>query len=131
MPTVCQINTTLNSGSTGRIAEDIGITAMQNGWQSYIAYGKISSGSQSHAIHIGNEWDMKFHALATRIFDNHGFASVHATRRFINELDEINPDIIHLHNIHGYYLNVEVLFGYIKKKGIQGLCVMCLQELDL
>lgn len=116
MPTICQINTTLNLGSTGRIAEDIGITVMQNGWQSYIAYGKTSGTSQSNTIHIGNEWDMKFHALATRLFDNHGFASVHATHKFINELDAINPDIIHLHNIHGYYLNAEVLFEYIKKK---------------
>ena len=79
MPTICQINTTLNSGSTGRIAEDIGIAVMQNRWQSYIAYGKISGTSQSNAIHIGNEWDMKFHALVTRLFDNHGFASVSYT----------------------------------------------------
>lgn len=118
MPIICQINTTLNSGSTGRIAEDIGIAAIQNGWQSYIAYGKTSGTSQSHAIRIGDDWNMKFHALATRLFDNHGFASVYATRRFISELDAINPDIIHLHNIHGYYLNAEVLFKYIKKKGI-------------
>ena len=66
MPIICQINTTLNSGSTGRIAEDIGTAAIQNGWQSYIAYGKTSGTSQSHAIRIGDDWNMKFHALATR-----------------------------------------------------------------
>lgn len=118
MATVCQVNTTLNSGSTGRIAEGIGLSAIENGWRSYIAYGKVSGKSMSYAVRIGNDWDLKFHALATRLFDYHGFASAHATRVFIQKLDGITPDVIHLHNIHGYYLNVEILFEFIKKRNI-------------
>lgn len=112
-----QINTTLNSGSTGRIAEEIGKLVMQQGDRSYIAFGKGKRPSISKTIGIGNRWNFWFHAFKTRLFDLHGFGSTKATRGFVEKVKEINPDIIHLHNIHGYYLNVEVLFNYLKKSG--------------
>lgn len=115
MPTLFQINTTVNTGSTGRIAEEIGEIVLNDGWSSYIAYGKAARESRSHVVRIGNEWDMKMHALTTRLFDNHGFASTRSTRSFINELDKIRPDIVQLHNLHGYYLNIEILFEYLKR----------------
>lgn len=115
MPTLLQINTTANSGSTGRIAEEIGIIAISQGWNSYIAYGRGKPQSQSHLIRIGNDWDMYNHIFQSRLFDNHGLASKNATKRFIQQLEEIRPDIIHLHNIHGYYLNYEILFQYLSQ----------------
>lgn len=115
---LCQINVTINSGSTGRIAEEIGQSVINAGWESYIAYGRKSRISTSQLIRIGDEWSIRYHALSTRLFDNHGFASVKATNQFIKDIDRIHPDIIHLHNIHGYYLNVEILFNYLKKKAI-------------
>ncbi len=110
-----QINTTVNSGSTGRIAEEIGLLAMQAGHQSFIAAANTSRPSHSLAIKIGTEWDRKLHGLKTRLFDRHGFGSANATKQFINEIREVNPDVIHLHNIHGYYLNIELLFNYLKE----------------
>lgn len=56
------------------------------------------------------------HVAKTRIFDKHGFGSKNATNEFIQKVNEFNPDIIHLHNIHGYYLNIEILFQYLKQK---------------
>ena len=99
-----QINVTANSGSTGRIAEDIGLLAMNNGWESYIAYGRTNNKSKNKVIRIGNDFDIKLHGLLTRVFDNHsfGYSSKKATKEFIKEIDKIQPDIIHLHNIHGY-----------------------------
>ena len=47
--------------------------------------------------------------LKTRLFDKHGFGSKNATKEFINKVEELNPDIIHLHNIHGYYINIEII----------------------
>lgn len=115
MPTLLQINTTVNTGSTGRIAEEIGKIAISQGWDSYIAYGRGKPQSQSHLIRIGNDWDMYNHILQSRLFDNHGLASKYATKRFIQQIEEIKPDIIHLHNIHGYYLNYEILFRYLSQ----------------
>jgi len=109
-----QINTTVNSGSTGKIAEAIGQLAISHGWESYIAYGRGKPQSESHLIRIGDDWDMRWHGIETRLLDNHGLASRRVTRHFINQIEEINPDIIHLHNIHGYYLNYPLLFDYLK-----------------
>ena len=75
MPTLLQINVTANSGSTGRIAEDLGKIAINNGWESWIAYGRGNPTSQSNLIRIGNDWDMRIHGLQSRLFDNHGLAS--------------------------------------------------------
>jgi len=108
-----QINTVINSGSTGRIAEEIGILALSNGWESYIAYGRNERPSKSTLIKIGSQIDTIIHGLQTRIFDRHGLGSQSATKAFVKRIKEINPDIIHLHNIHGYYLNIEILFDFL------------------
>lgn len=111
-----QINTVVNSGSHGRIAEELGLLAMENGWASYIAYGRNTRPSKSELIKIGNNRDIYLHGLQTRLFDRHGLGSRSATRELIRQMDEIDPSIIHLHNIHGYYLNIEVLFNYLASK---------------
>jgi putative colanic acid biosynthesis glycosyltransferase len=112
---ILQINSVVNSGSTGRIAEEIGQTAMAAGWKSYIAYGRNDRPSQSELIKIGNDWDIKMHGLQTRLFDKHGLGSRSATIELIGKIKEISPDIIHLHNIHGYYINIEILIQYLKE----------------
>lgn len=115
---ILQLNTTVNTGSTGRIAEEIGRTSINNGMESYIAYGRIARDSQSTLIRIGDDWDVKCHVLATRLWDGHGFSSTRVTKKLIAELERINPDIIHFHNLHGYYLNVEILFRYLSQTKI-------------
>lgn len=101
-----------NIGSTGRIAESVGNLAIREGWQSYIAYGRFPRPSNSNLIKIGNNLDILWHGFLTRIFDRHGFGSKKATKRFIKEIEKINPDIIHLHHLHGYYINIEILFDF-------------------
>lgn len=113
MPIILQINSTANWGSTGKIAEQIGELAIRKGWQSYIAYGRNANRSKSKLIRIGSKIGMFFHLIESRLFDNHGLASRIATQRFVKEIKRINPDIIHLHNIHGYYLNYKILFNYL------------------
>ena len=105
-----QINLSANVGSHGRIAEDIGRMAISEGWHSVIAYGRAAATSQSELVRIGNKIDIYEHLIETRLFDNHGLASRSTTKRFIEKVKEIKPDIIHLHNIHGYYLNYRILF---------------------
>lgn len=112
------VNTSCNTGSTGRIAEEIGQTAIADGYECYFAYSIAGRESKCQTIQIGNSLDFKIHALSTRLFDNHGFCSTSATKALIKKIEEIKPDVINLHNIHGYYLNVEVLFDYISKANI-------------
>lgn len=113
MPKLLQINTSANWGSTGRIAEQIGLLAIAHGWESYIAYGRSANPSRSILIKIGSKLGVLWHVVESRIFDNHGLASRHATHQLIKKIKEIQPDIIHLHNIHGYYLNYKILFEYL------------------
>jgi glycosyltransferase involved in cell wall biosynthesis len=112
---ILQLNSVVNTGSTGRIAEEIGQTAIATGWNSYIAYGRNQRPSQSELIKIGSDWDIKMHGLQTRLFDRHGLASKAATKVFVEKVKRIKPDIIHLHNIHGYYINIEILFDCLKE----------------
>ncbi len=115
---VLQINTTVNTGSTGRIAEDIGRVLISKGHESYIAYGRAEQPSLSETFRIGNQLSVLWHVLITRLFDKHGFASRNATRKLVKWIRHINPDIIHLHCIHGYYIDVKVLFSFIEESQI-------------
>lgn len=114
MPTLLQINSALNRGSTGRIAEQIGILAKEQGWNVYIAHGARYMGKSAlQTIQVVTEKEEKLHALKSMAFDAHGLGSKKATEKLVERIKEINPDTIHLHNIHGYYLNYKVLFEYL------------------
>ena len=110
-----QINTTLISSATGNIAYQIGQLSVANGDESYIAFsGRYPENKKIiNSIRVGSIFDFYWHALITRVFDRHGFGSIRATKKLIKKIDVIKPDIIHIHNIHGYYLNIEVLFSYL------------------
>ncbi|MDY2630718.1 glycosyltransferase [Clostridium sp.] len=112
---VLQINTVCGSGSIGRIAVDLLKTLEENGHESIIAYGRGNCAEKVKTIKIGSDIDNYIHVAKTRIFDKQGFASKNSTKELIKKINEYNPDIIHLHNIHGYYLNIEILFDYLKK----------------
>jgi len=110
---ILQINSVANIGSTGRITEGIGKAIIKNGDVSYVAYGRSAAPSDSILIKIGASLDQVMHGVKTRIFDVHGFGSKRATIEFLQKIYIIKPDIIHLHNIHGYYINIEILFDYL------------------
>jgi glycosyltransferase involved in cell wall biosynthesis len=114
---VLHINTALVTDAPGRIAEEIGKVLISNGHESYIGYGRYTRAIVSKPIKIGSSPDQILHVLKTRLFDTHGFGSTNATEKFIDDIRRIDPDIIHLHNLHGYFLNVEVLFRYLKTAG--------------
>lgn len=108
-----QINVAANWGSHGRIAEEIGLEAMAQGWESYIAYGRYANPSKSHIVKIGDLFDHCLHGAQSLLLDRHGLASCGPTKKLIKEIEQIKPDLIHLHNIHGFYLNYPILFRYL------------------
>ena len=119
MPTLLQIDSCLGVGSTGRITESIGALAMERGWDCYIAHGSRYAGStKMHSIPVVTKLGEYRHALRSLLFDAHGLGSVCETKRLIRKIEQIKPDIIHLHCVHGYYLNYKVLFEYLNSTDI-------------
>lgn len=112
------VNSVCGASSTGRIVTDLYDAASKEGIQCKIAYGEhrhpnITEGYDT--IKIGSSLDNYLHAIGTRITDKHGLYSKEATKDFLKQVDKWAPDVIHLHNLHGYYLNYEMLFDYLKK----------------
>lgn len=116
---VLQINSVCGYGSTGKICTDIYDLLAEKGHDCCIAYGRNTAPKGYKTIKIGNKLDNYFHVFLTRFFDLHGFGSKRATKKLIQKIKEYDPDIIHLHNIHGYYLNIEILFKYLKESNKQ------------
>lgn len=120
---IVQINPVLRtSTSTGRIMQEIGALAENKGWRNWCAYGKGRDGIRpcsTEIIPVGDKWSTAFHGLLTRSLDRHGLGSRSATRAFVEKLREISPDIIHIHNIHGYFLNYPIFFDYLKNSNVK------------
>lgn len=107
------INTVYGRGSTGRIVADLGKMLEENGHEFKAAYGRGDNSNDPHCYRIGNNLDMYIHAGLSRITDRAGFYSKRATRKLVEFIRGYEPDIIHLHNVHGYYLNIEILFKFL------------------
>ena len=113
------INAVCGTGSTGKICAELAEKFEKEGNEVKIAYGRdgfVPEKYQKYAVRIGNDTDVKLHALKTRITDKHGLYSKKATKQFLKWAEEYSPDILWLHNIHGYYINYEMLFSWIKSR---------------
>lgn len=115
---VVQINTFPNK-ATGSIMFSIHNRLVKEGIDSYVVWGRGGKMPVSdHEMSIKSDWETKVHGAMSRMFDNTGHYSVGATKRLLERLEYVMPDIIHLHNIHGYYINIDMLFQWIKYRNI-------------
>lgn len=115
---ILQINSVCGYGSTGKIVVDLYRMLEKEGHDCLIAYGRGGAPSDIKTIKIGSKSDFYCHALTTRFLDRHGFASQGATKRLIEAVKTYRPDVIHLHNLHGYYLNIKILFDFLAQTDI-------------
>jgi len=118
---VLVINSVYGIGSTGRIARAVAENDTSPNDEIRYAYGRadyVPKAMRVEAYKIGNSFGNKIHALFTRFFDMHGtgLCSYCATKRFLRLADKYNPDLLWIHNLHGYYLNFELLFKWIKTR---------------
>lgn len=115
------INEECGTGSTGRICTDIAAALEERGHTAEIAYGRnaniMPAQFQRYAVRVGTDTDLKLHGVKARLLDGAGFGSRVPTKKFIKWVQEYDPDVIHLHNLHGYYINVEILFEYLRTCG--------------
>ena len=111
---IVQINSSLN-GSTGMIARDISDYLDFKSIDNLLFYTQGTS-SISKYINYSSKEEIKLNALKSRILGNYGFNSNKATKKLINYLEEYNPDVVHIHNIHGHDVNLETLVNYLNKK---------------
>jgi len=122
MYTLLQINTALGRGSVGALVARIGAAASAEGWRSVVAHGRryvAPAVSAVESVVIGSRADEMVHLAASRLLDRHGLASRRATRRLVELIRrDIRPDVVHLHNLHGYYLNYPELFGCLAEADV-------------
>ena len=116
---VLLINSVCGIRSTGRICTDIAQELERQGHTVRIAYGRVEQVPQwaeKYAVPIGGAVSVALHGARTRLLDDHGFGSVAATRRFLRWAEEYDPELLWLHNLHGYYINIRLLFDWIRSR---------------
>lgn len=109
---VLQINTVSGLGSTGRIVTDLAIALCGQGDECYVAFGQRHS-TYANSFKIGTKIENHLHNLGSRLFDKQGFFTVSGTNKLIDYIKNNKPDVIHLHNLHGNYLNLNILFKFL------------------
>ena len=120
---VLQINAVYGFKSTGVIVKDIADTLEKAGGEGYFAYQSTCEPIKN-GYKVGGKLGWKWHALHARIFGKQGYASKLATRKFLKWIDEIKPDIVHFHNLHSNYINLNMLCDYLAKKEIPTIITM-------
>ena len=110
-----QINSFYN-GSTGDIMRGLHRELTEQGEDSYVFWGRGHATINDHEQCCATKTEVYLHGAMTRLTDRVGFYSKGDTRRLLAKLDAIDPDVVHLHNIHGYYVNIEMLFHWLAKR---------------
>ena len=115
---IVEINSVYKSGSTGRIAADISETVKKHGDECIVCYG-YGKKTCNENYRFALTFERFFDCVLTRLFDKHGESCYFSTIKLISFLKAFKPDIVHLHNIHGYYVNYRMLFKYLTKSQIK------------
>lgn len=111
---VLQINSFFSVGGPPRIVNGIYDTLIEKGYQCKIAAAREKQYIPQDSIMIGSSYDAYINALKVRLLDDEGLSARRPTQKLIKDIENYNPDIVHLHNLHGYYINIGVLFDYLK-----------------
>ena len=115
---ILQINSHYNQGGAARIVACIHRQLLADGVDSHVAYGRGTKVEETGVHMFGSRLGVYMSAFLSRFIGLNGYFNHHATRKLLRLIDEIQPDIIHMHVLHGYYLNVPMLFHYINEHHI-------------
>lgn len=122
---IAQINM-IPYGSTGAIMFQIAEMARDKGFE-VRTYSTIPFDKKRKNIHVDSRYhyvfgsfaDNKTHYYLGSTFGKNGCYSKKGTKQLISYLEEFKPDIVHLHNLHKFCINLPILFGYLKKSSVK------------
>ena len=120
---ILQINALYGYKSTGTIVRDIGDAVERSGGEAYYAY-QSARGEVKNGYLVGNKPDWKAHALLSRVFGKQAYFSRHATKKLLRHIDTVRPDVVHLHNLHSNYINLNLLLEYLAERNIPTVVTM-------
>ncbi|HHX07798.1 MAG TPA: glycosyltransferase, partial [Erysipelothrix sp.] len=112
------VNSVIGFGSTGRIVKDLHEVLMDFGHEPLVAFGRGKPLDEYHQYKIGSLVDQGLHLVSSRLFDDHGLRSKLSTKAFVKQVEAFQPDVVHVHNIHGYYLNYPELVKGLKQLAV-------------
>lgn len=115
MKKLIQINTVCNT-STGKLMGDIQRKANELGYETLSIVGRRKVFQDIRCEKIGNGVSFWIHVIINTVFDRQGYGSYFLTKKIVSRLRKEKPDIIHLHNLHGYYINLPILFDFLSKE---------------
>lgn len=121
---VLQINAVYGHGSTGTIVRDIEQLCEQNGIECYVASPDPKVKEAKRGYVIGNILDYKLHALLCRINGMQGYFSHIPTWNLCKYIDQIKPDVVHLHNLHSNYIHLNILLKHLAKRDIKTIITL-------
>lgn len=116
---VLLIDVNCQGSSTGKIVYDLYTQLNQDGHEAAICYGRGPLIEGEHIFRFAPQWEVRSHALLTRVTGKTGCYSPVATKRLLDFIEEFHPDVIHIHELHAYFVNIVPLIRYIKKKQIK------------
>lgn len=115
---ILQINSHYDQGGAARIAACIHRQLLADGIESHVAYGRGIRHKEQGVTMFGDTLGVYLSAFCSRFSGRNGYYNRRATKRLIRLIEELQPDVIHMHTLHGYYLNVPMLFAYINSHHI-------------
>lgn len=115
---IVQLNVTCGVGSTGKICFAVSELLNEMNVENYILYSSGKS-DYSKGIKYAKDITVKFSTLSSRVLGNYGFEAYIITKKLIKKLKKIEPDVVHIHNIHSHNCNLKMLFDYIRKCNIK------------
>lgn len=121
---ICIVNSVYQMGSTGNMAKTLADFFSKRGHDVRVLYGRKDNSSDERAVKIDTLFEVGFHMAASLLTGLQGHYSTKATKKLIRVLSDFSPDIVILLNVHGYYLNENILFEYLGSKDIPVLNIM-------
>jgi len=122
---IVQINAVYGVGSTGRIARDISRALTEQGHEAHVFWAiECRRDEYARFTRIGNTLDHKLHALLRRLDGRQGWHSKAATRKACREIAALNPDVVHLHNLHSNFIHLPILLRFLAEKKIPTLITL-------
>lgn len=121
---VLLIDVNCKNSSTGRIVYDLYTSLRASGEEAAVCYGRGENICEPNIFKFGLDWETKLHGLLTRLTGYTGCFSFFSTRRLLRFIKDFRPDVVHIHELHAYFVNIKPLLTYLKKQGIPTVCTL-------